>query len=63
MGEDYAAKAKAAAGGQIRNEVRPAGQAVQPAQPGQRKNAPTAPPGAAAVPPGAVSMMNRNQAG
>ncbi len=53
MGNDYAAKAKAAAGSKMRNERLPAGQAAP-------QRAPQGPP---PLPPGAVSMVNRNQQG
>ena len=79
MGEEYAAKAQAAAGGQIRNEVAPAAaggqQRVQAAAlGGPRSAAPqvvAAPigggasgaPGGPPVPAGAVSLMNRGAPG
>jgi len=55
MGEDYAAKAKVGATPKIRSEVKP----IQPSQqkpPGSQNQPANAPP----LPPGAVSMMNRN---
>ena len=54
MGEDYAEKAKAAAGPKMHNEVRSANQMAD-------KGAPKSRPGAPPVPQGAVSMMGQNQ--
>ena len=62
MGEAYAAKARAAAGLKMHDKVRPAGQSA-PAGQAVAKGAPKQPPGTPPVPPGAVSMTDRKQAG